>query len=100
MWKPLSTPPKPLSLAAGLALGAALLTGGPAHAGPPDDPSVVTFADGLSVGKPGGEMLMLVPRHVCPTVNLAEQALYVRRDGTAEVIDIAARAHPLLYTPA
>jgi peptide/nickel transport system substrate-binding protein len=55
-------PPKSLSLAASLALGAALLTGAPALAGPPDDPSVVTFEDGLSVGKPGGELHMLVGR--------------------------------------
>lgn len=43
-----------------------------------------------------GEMLYLVPRHVCPTVNLAEEALFVRRDGTAEAVPVAARGHDLL----
>jgi D-serine deaminase-like pyridoxal phosphate-dependent protein len=43
-----------------------------------------------------GETLLLIPKHVCPTVNLAEQALLVRSDGTAEVIEITARAHDLL----
>lgn len=42
-----------------------------------------------------GDVLLLIPRHVCPTVNLAEQALLVKADGTAEVIDITARAHDL-----
>jgi D-serine deaminase-like pyridoxal phosphate-dependent protein len=44
-----------------------------------------------------GEALYLVPRHVCPTVNLAEQALFVRRDGSVEAVSVAARAHPLLF---
>ena len=43
-----------------------------------------------------GDALLLIPRHVCPTVNLAEQALLVKADGTAEVIEITARAHDLL----
>lgn len=43
-----------------------------------------------------GEALLLIPKHVCPTVNLAEQALLVKSDGTAEVIEIEARAHDLL----
>ena len=43
-----------------------------------------------------GYALLLIPRHVCPTVNLAEQALLVKSDGTAEVIEITARAHDLL----
>lgn len=43
-----------------------------------------------------GEALLLIPRHVCPTVNLAEQALLVNGDGSADVIDITARAHDLL----
>jgi D-serine deaminase-like pyridoxal phosphate-dependent protein len=39
-----------------------------------------------------GSLLYLVPRHVCPTVNLAEQALLVR----SEVVQVAGRAHDLL----
>lgn len=43
-----------------------------------------------------GDTLLLIPKHVCPTVNLAEQALLIKSDGTAEVIEIEARAHDLL----
>jgi D-serine deaminase-like pyridoxal phosphate-dependent protein len=42
-----------------------------------------------------GDALLLIPKHVCPTVNLAEQALLVKSDGTTEVIEITARAHDL-----
>lgn len=41
-----------------------------------------------------GEELYLVPRHVCPTVNLAEEALLVDR-GEWRVVPVSARAHPL-----
>ncbi len=41
-----------------------------------------------------GETLMLIPRHVCPTVNLAEEALLVD-DGGCSVVAVAARAHDL-----
>lgn len=42
-----------------------------------------------------GDVLLLVPRHVCPTVNLAEQAILVE-DGELEgVIEIAGRGHEL-----
>jgi len=44
---------------------------------------------------PRGAELYLVPRHVCPTVNLAEQALLVDGD-RIEVGRVAARAHDLL----
>lgn len=45
---------------------------------------------------PRGEVLQLVPRHVCPTVNLAEQALIVERGALLEVAPVSARAHELL----
>lgn len=49
-----------------------------------------------STNKPKrGDTLLLIPRHICPTVNLAEQALLMKADGTAEVIEITARAHDL-----
>ncbi len=49
--------------------------------------------------RPGrGEALYLVPRHVCPTVNLAEQALLVDGD-TITVSRVVARAHDLLCDP-
>ncbi len=45
---------------------------------------------------PRGTELLLVPRHVCPTVNLAETFLLVERDQEASVVEVAARAHDLL----
>jgi D-serine deaminase-like pyridoxal phosphate-dependent protein len=45
-------------------------------------------------GPARGEALALVPRHVCPTVNLAEEALL--RDGDElRVVPVRARAHDL-----
>ncbi len=45
---------------------------------------------------PRGTELLLVPRHVCPTVNLAETFLLVERDQQVSVVEVAARAHDLL----
>ena len=45
---------------------------------------------------PRGTELLLVPQHVCPTVNLAETLLLVERDQQARVVEVAARAHDLL----
>ena len=44
---------------------------------------------------PRGTGLLLVPRHVCPTVNLAEEFLLLDA-GPARVVDVAARGHDLL----
>jgi D-serine deaminase-like pyridoxal phosphate-dependent protein len=43
-----------------------------------------------------GEVLMLVPRHVCPTVNLAEEALRVEGGAVRGTVRVRARAHDLL----
>jgi D-serine deaminase-like pyridoxal phosphate-dependent protein len=43
-----------------------------------------------------GRVLMLVPRHVCPTVNLAEQALLVDERRCVGVVSVSARGHDLL----
>ena len=51
-----------------------------------------------------GDVLYLVPKHICPTVNLAETALWVEDDGDDGVdrgvechrVNVHARAHPLL----
>lgn len=43
-----------------------------------------------------GTELLLVPRHVCPTVNLAEQAVLIEAGQPARVVKVAARAHDLL----
>ena len=46
-------------------------------------------------GPARGALLHLVPRHVCPTVNLADEALLV--DGNSvRVVPVAARGHELL----
>jgi D-serine deaminase-like pyridoxal phosphate-dependent protein len=46
-----------------------------------------------------GDVLYLVPKHICPTVNLAETALWIE-DGGENVachrVNVHARAHPLL----
>ncbi len=47
-----------------------------------------------------GTVLYLVPRHVCPTVNLAEQALLVEENGDVRAVRVAARAHELLLPSA
>ena len=43
-----------------------------------------------------GSELWLVPRHICPTVNLAEEALIVESDGSCSVVRVTARSHDLL----
>jgi peptide/nickel transport system substrate-binding protein len=52
----------PLCVTFALMLGIGLLGASPASAGPPDEPSVVQFDGYKSVGKPGGELNMLVGR--------------------------------------
>lgn len=44
---------------------------------------------------PRGTPLHLVPRHVCPTVNLAEQAVLIERGRIVEIVPVAGRAHDL-----
>lgn len=45
---------------------------------------------------PRGTLLALVPMHVCPTVNLAEEALLLDGGRFVEVASVRARAHELL----
>ena len=40
-----------------------------------------------------GEELLLIPRHVCPTVNLAEKAVIIESGHLPEVVDVIGRAH-------
>ena len=42
-----------------------------------------------------GEPLRLVPRHVCPTVNLAETAILIDGERIRDVVAVACRAHDL-----
>jgi D-serine deaminase-like pyridoxal phosphate-dependent protein len=44
---------------------------------------------------PRGTELLLVPRHVCPTVNLAEEAVLIEGGEVRAVVPVAARAHEL-----
>jgi D-serine deaminase-like pyridoxal phosphate-dependent protein len=43
-----------------------------------------------------GTLLQLVPRHVCPTVNLADQAVLVDGDDWLGIVPVAARGHETL----
>ena len=43
-----------------------------------------------------GEILTLVPRHICPTVNLAECAVLIESDGSSEIVEVTARARDLV----
>jgi D-serine deaminase-like pyridoxal phosphate-dependent protein len=51
----------------------------------------------VSSGSPParGTPLYLVPRHVCPTVNLAEEAVLIEKGRIAEIVPVAGRAHEL-----
>ncbi len=45
---------------------------------------------------PRGTELLLVPRHICPTVNLAERAVLMDGRELLGVVEVAARAHEVL----
>ena len=47
-----------------------------------------------------GSELLLIPRHVCPTVNLAEEVVLVEPGGRWTTAPVVARAHDLLAPPA
>jgi D-serine deaminase-like pyridoxal phosphate-dependent protein len=42
-----------------------------------------------------GTPLLLVPKHVCPTVNLAEEALVLETGSEPRAVPVSARAHEL-----
>ncbi len=42
---------------------------------------------------PPGTLIQLVPAHVCPTVNLADQAVLMEEDQVVSIVDVAARGH-------
>jgi D-serine deaminase-like pyridoxal phosphate-dependent protein len=44
---------------------------------------------------PPGTLLRLVPAHVCPTINLADEAALLERDAVVAVVPVAARGHEL-----
>ena len=43
-----------------------------------------------------GTLLRLVPRHVCPTVNLADEAVLIENGAPREIVAVAARGHEVL----
>ena len=43
--------------------------------------------------------VLMVPAHVCPTVNLAQEAILIRATGEPSIVDVSARAHDLRYPP-
>ena len=40
-----------------------------------------------------GTELLLIPRHVCPTVNLAETALLIQQNAMPQLVPVEGRAH-------
>jgi D-serine deaminase-like pyridoxal phosphate-dependent protein len=49
-----------------------------------------------------GSLVELVPKHVCPTVNLAEKALFLEGNTPLAIVDVGARAHatgPFTHKP-
>jgi len=48
-----------------------------------------------------GDLLYLIPRHVCPTVNNFDAALIVQKGGIQSVEKVSARGHegPMLENP-
>ena len=55
-------------------------------------PGIVAF---LPAAQRGAEIL-LMPRHVCPTVNLAEKVVLIDDGIMQDVVAVTARAHDLL----
>ncbi len=44
-------------------------------------------------GPARGDLLLLVPRHVCPTVNLAQEAILLNDEGSVQIVPVAAAGH-------
>jgi len=45
-----------------------------------------------------GDVLALAPRHVCPTVNLADEAVIVESGRVLDIMPVAARGHEVRFT--
>ncbi len=43
-----------------------------------------------------GDELLLIPRHVCPTVNLADEAVLLEEGGAWKIVPVAARGHEMI----
>ena len=44
---------------------------------------------------PRGSTVLLVPKHICPTVNLAEQAVLIEAGVAPRIVPVLARGHEL-----
>ena len=44
-------------------------------------------------GPARGDLLLLIPRHVCPTVNLAQEAILLNDEGSFQIVPVAAAGH-------
>ena len=47
-------------------------------------------------GPKRGTPLLLIPHHVCPTINLAEEAVFVEKGRVTDIVSVTARAHDVL----
>jgi D-serine deaminase-like pyridoxal phosphate-dependent protein len=54
------------------------------------------FRVNSGVVPPRGTELLLVPRHVCPTVNLAEKAVLMEDGLLSEIVEVIGRAHDVI----
>jgi D-serine deaminase-like pyridoxal phosphate-dependent protein len=54
------------------------------------------FRVNSGVAPPRGTELLLVPRHVCPTVNLAEKAVLIEDGLLSEIVEVIGRAHDVI----
>lgn len=81
------------SLAAEAGDPCAIIDGHPEYKAQPPSEEHLPFkvAEGLAPSR--GESFTLIPRHVCPTVNLHEEAILIEADGSTRTVPVAGRAH-------
>ena len=64
-------------------------------AGRPSEEHLPLEVTGKTVPEPG-DLLQLIPAHVCPTVNLADMAVLLEGEAIVSTTRIAARGHELI----
>jgi D-serine deaminase-like pyridoxal phosphate-dependent protein len=62
---------------------------------PSEEHLPLAVANGAAAGPVRGELLVLVPRHVCTTVNLADRVVLLDHDRPPQIRDVSARAHEI-----
>jgi D-serine deaminase-like pyridoxal phosphate-dependent protein len=83
---------KQISADAGDPVAACLSHAGLAARHPSEEHLPLELAPGALAPRPG-EVLYLLPRHVCPTVNNADECLIVERNRIVAIEPVAARGH-------